>query len=381
MAASVGVLVLLLVTLAATTATAQLLDLYEGDACSQKADGTIWTCQLLDKCPKAKEAVKKTNKRPIICNFSGKTPIVCCEPEVTVVQKKVSKAKEMCKKYGESVILKVPEPFGEGFYEVDTCAAVEPLITGGVNAVPREYPHMALIGYGDKNNIQWLCGGSLISERYVMSAAHCTDPGGRVGPARWVRLGDYNKNSKKDDEMGLSSPENFEIIERINHPNYKDPIVYYDIALYKLNKDVAFSEFIRPICLQTEHQFPKTYAIATGWGRLVYRQGQGSDVLQKVNLTITNRKQCSDAYVVAIGAKLKEGIKDEAQLCAGDIGSGKDTCQGDSGGPLQVRLSDPYCMYSQVGVTSFGSGCGGDRPGVYTRVSYYVPWIESIVWP
>lgn len=59
----------------------------------------------------------------------------------------------------------------------------------------------------------------------------------------------------------------YEIIQRINHPNYKSPSVYNDIALYKLASKVDFNEYIRPICLQIEHQFPKTYAIATGWGR------------------------------------------------------------------------------------------------------------------
>lgn len=55
--------------------------------------------------------------------------------------------------------------------------------------------------------------------------------------------------------------------------------------------------------------------------------------------------------------------------------------QGDSGGPLQIKLKYPYCMYSVIGVTSFGRKCGVQVPGVYTRVSNYVPWIESIIWP
>ena len=56
--------------------------------------------------------------------------------------------------------------------------------------------------------------------------------------------------------------------------------------------------------------------------------------------------------------------------------------QGDSGGPLQIQLDEPYCSFALVGVTSFGKFCGFPQsPGVYTRVSYYVPWIESLVWP
>jgi secreted trypsin-like serine protease len=55
--------------------------------------------------------------------------------------------------------------------------------------------------------------------------------------------------------------------------------------------------------------------------------------------------------------------------------------QGDSGGPLQVKNKRISCMYTIIGVTSFGSQCGIGDPGVYTRVSKYVPWIESVVWP
>lgn len=80
-------------------------------------------------------------------------------------------------------------------------------------------------------------------------------------------LGEHNKESKADDEQGLSLPTRYDIIERINHPDYREPSVYNDIALYRLHEDVQFNEYVRPICLQTDHQFAKTYAIATGWGR------------------------------------------------------------------------------------------------------------------
>lgn len=81
-------------------------------------------------------------------------------------------------------------------------------------------------------------------------------------------LGEYNKNSKEDDEQGLALPTMYEIKESINHPEYKEPSVYNDISLYRLDRDVVFNEFIRPICLHTDYAVSKPYAIATGWGRM-----------------------------------------------------------------------------------------------------------------
>lgn len=81
-------------------------------------------------------------------------------------------------------------------------------------------------------------------------------------------LGDYDKESKADENLLWSKPTRYEIIESITHPDYKDNSFYNNIALFRLNKDVEFNEYIRPICLHTEHQIPKTYAIATGWGRI-----------------------------------------------------------------------------------------------------------------
>lgn len=88
------------------------------------------------------------------------------------------------------------------------------------------------------------------------------------GPARWVRLGEHDKSSTDDE----ADPKDFEIVERITHPDYVK--LYNDIALFRLKTDVSFDEYMRPACLQTKHQFSKTYAIATGWGTTEGGQSQ-----------------------------------------------------------------------------------------------------------
>ncbi|KAK3919109.1 Serine protease snake [Frankliniella fusca] len=111
-----------------------------------------------------------------------------------------------------------------------------------------------------------------------------------------------------------------------------------------------------------------------------------SDRLLKVNLPVISLDHCRRVINSAMDGKLTRGIID-SQLCAGggpasSTASNRDTCPGDSGGPLQLPTNnDPYCQYRVVGLVSFGPLCGIGLPGIYTRVSSYVPWIERVVWP
>lgn len=78
--------------------------------------------------------------------------------------------------------------------------------------------------------------------------------------------------------------------------------------------------------------------------------------------------------------RVPQGLR-ESHLCAGFLSGGRDTCTGDSGGPLQISSEDEACVAQIIGITSFGIGCGSTTPGIYTRVSEYIDWIEGIVWP
>lgn len=288
----------------------------------------------------------------------------------------------MCKHYEKYVWKVIKSPvslLGEAEEEekISFCGrVVQPLIVGGEDARPREFPHMARIGYGDKPNIAWLCGGSLISERFVLSAAHCTKPGPKK-LASWVNLGDLDISSDVDE----SEPVTIRIVERIDHPGYTGKQLYHDIALYKLENDAPLGIYIRPICLNTKRIIPQPKALASGWGHTAWG-GHGSARLQKVELDLVANKVCNNSYQSNIGEglELPRGIVSDYMICAGGVGK-KDTCQGDSGGPLQIPLETPYCMYAIIGVTSFGKGCATNTPGVYTNVAHYVKWIEDIVWP
>lgn len=98
----------------------------------------------------------------------------------------------------------------------------------------------------------------------------------------------------------------------------------------------------------------------------------------KVTLDLIDRVQCNSFFPRR--PAINNGVM-ASMICAGVLEGGKDTCQGDSGGPIQVILQDPYCMYSIIGITSFGSYCGfSNSPAIYTNVTYYIPWIEDTVW-
>lgn len=138
-----------------------------------------------------------------------------------------------------------------------------------------------------------------------------------------------------------------------------------------------FTKFVRPACLWTQTYINHTKAIATGWG-LVEFQSDKSDELLKVPLNMYSNKECNQAYEKS--RQIPNGIID-SQLCAGNRGGHQDTCQGDSGGPLQVVNPVNNCLFYVIGLTSFGKSCGlSNNPGVYTRISAYLDWIEEVAW-
>lgn len=98
-------------------------------------------------------------------------------------------------------------------------------------------------------------------------------------------------------------------------------------------------------------------------------------------LNYVSQNQCQVAFATRQSEELKNGIID-SQMCAKDRENKRDTCQGDSGGPLQLKGDATWYRKNYlVGITSFGEGCLGPVPGVYTRIHSYLEWIERIVWP
>ncbi|KAK9309756.1 hypothetical protein QLX08_000740 [Tetragonisca angustula] len=210
----------------------------------------------------------------------------------------------------------------------------------------------------------------LVVGEWVLTAAHCTY--GSKSPTD-VRIGVYNL---RDNAQGITTTIN----KTMRHPSYKPPAMYADIALVKLNTVVVFNNEIRPACLYEQYDTVPAQAWVTGWGVTDSDIIKQSDQLQKASLDIIDHIACAIKYNKSM--TVPYGIM-PSMICAGDSrGWKKDTCQGDSGGPLQIPHPKNKCLFQLLGITSFGLGCATpNTPGVYTRISHYLNWIEDNVWP
>lgn len=214
----------------------------------------------------------------------------------------------------------------------------------------------------------------MISSDFVLTAAHCSNT--VDGPAKFAKMGNVVRN------LNNLNTWTYNINQRIIHPNYNSRHAEDDIALFKLEGPVRFNSYVIPICLpQTGVLNSTKKVIASGWGRTGFAE-DASELLMKVTIDYFNKSRCEEVY--EDDEKLDgKGINWSKMICAGSTNKTGDTCNGDSGGPIQIFNSDVECMYTIVGVTSFGSiYCGAiGVPAIYTKVYYYLDWIESIVWP
>ncbi|XP_054745603.1 serine protease snake-like [Anastrepha obliqua] len=259
-------------------------------------------------------------------------------------------------------------------FTVDNCKPYAPLIVGGSPASPKEFPHIARLGHEEKDRpTEWFCGGTLISEKYVLTAAHCfTSSRGQVNV---VRLGELDFDRESDD----ARPEDFRVRRYVEHKDYNSGTIYNDIGLVELERAVHFDAYKHPACLPTTSGDEFEKLVAIGWGSTRFADADSTKLL-KVTLERFSFDRCQRLTESADVEQLPRGVENRLQICAGSNET-KDTCSGDSGGPLLAYHPDYPCMYTIIGITSFGIGCGTpDQPGIYTRVYNFIDWIRNSVW-
>ncbi|XP_012215618.1 transmembrane protease serine 9-like [Linepithema humile] len=234
----------------------------------------------------------------------------------------------------------------------------ESRIVGGQTTSMNEFPWMARLSYLNK----FYCGGTLINDRYVLTAAHCVK--GLIFRFMWfmikVTFGEHDRCIEKGAETRY--------VVRVMTGDFSFLNFDNDIALLRLNERVPLSDTIRPICLPSvyDNEYVGVNAIAAGWGTL-QEEGKPSCLLQEVEVPVMSLQACRNT-------SYSPRMISDNMLCAGYLEGKKDSCQGDSGGPLIAEREDK--KYELIGVVSWGNGCARPGyPGVYTRVTRYMDWI------
>uniref|UniRef100_A0A673CP97 trypsin n=1 Tax=Sphaeramia orbicularis TaxID=375764 RepID=A0A673CP97_9TELE len=231
-------------------------------------------------------------------------------------------------------------------------AAAAPLddkIVGGYECTPYTNQWQVSINIG-----YHYCGGSLINDQWIVSAAHCwQNPYSQIAV-----LGDHHIWVHEGTEQYMS-------VDAIYwHELYDYKTLDYDIMLMKLAHPVTVNEYVKPIALPKACPNPGDMCKVTGWGNIYTDSVFNPFQLRCVEVPIVSHKDCDVSY---------PGQITERMLCAGYPEGGKDACQGDSGGPL-------VCNGVLQGIVSWGYGCAQPNyPGVYTKVCALLPWINDIL--
>ncbi|XP_055857223.1 trypsin beta-like [Episyrphus balteatus] len=222
-------------------------------------------------------------------------------------------------------------------------------IVGGQDASISKYPYQISLQRSGSHS----CGGSLYSNRVVVTAAHCLQNVAasslkvRVGSTQWNNGGAL---------VGVASFK--------NHPNYNSRTMVNDIAIIHLSSAVSLNSNVRTIALASSAPAHGTSAVVTGWGTRSSGASSIPATLQQVNVKIVSRAQCGSSSYSYGSSQIRETM-----ICA--AAPGKDSCQGDSGGPLVANGV-------QVGVVSWGYGCAqSNYPGVYSDVAALRSWVQS----
>lgn len=186
-----------------------------------------------------------------------------------------------------------------------------------------------------------------------------------------IRAGEWNTKSRSEPLPHQDRP----VKEVLIHPYFQAGTLRNDIALLILSEPVTLAENVGTVCIPSAKVRLSYKCVASGWGKDAFVSGRHSSILKKVELPLVSRADCTEAL-----RKTRLGWfyrLHKSFICAGGEPS-KDTCIGDGGSPLVCSMKELDNRYAQVGMVSWGIGCGeSDVPGVYVNVALYRGWIDK----
>ncbi|XP_014367559.2 spaetzle-processing enzyme isoform X2 [Papilio machaon] len=250
-------------------------------------------------------------------------------------------------------------------------------IAGGTETELNQFPWTILLrasfDFG-VNVTKFDCGGSIISSRYILTAAHCVVTDGATLTNVDIYMSEYDKRTfpmdcktSADGQKSCITNVVVQAEKVVPHTGFNSKTLKNDIALIRLRETAPYTEFIRPICLppfdiNSQAFFDLPLPVA-GWGRNVQFE---SNIKQSTVLNLVPRNDCLKYYPYL----------QASHMCA--MGkTGEDTCKGDSGGPLMMIYGGKYYVVGIVSGKRSDVPCGTAVPSLYTNVFVYSQWILS----
>jgi len=228
-------------------------------------------------------------------------------------------------------------------------------IVGGEETAPNELPYQVSMQMRGSH----ICGGSILNERWIVTAGHCADAGSASDFS--IVAGEHNLAQNEGNEQTI------DVKESHIHPDYDSGTISNDIALLELVSPLDLTKTgAKAIKMAATGHTATGDVLVSGWGTLT-AGGSLPDVLHKVTVPLVTDKSCRESY--------GQSEIFDSMICAGLEEGGKDSCQGDSGGPLVAfDTAEEYL----AGIVSWGYGCAEPGyPGVYTEVSFFTEWITE----
>ncbi|XP_013136128.1 PREDICTED: serine protease 27-like [Papilio polytes] len=258
--------------------------------------------------------------------------------------------------------LAVPTPqheFSDFFIHADPNAR----IVGGSQAPVGSVPYMVAMSNGLLVR-SFLCGGSLISARHVLTAAHCIEAvfsRGALSSSLRVTVGTNRWNS---------GGQSYSLSRNVTHPNYVSRTIKNDIGILVTSSNVAFTNLVQPVVLSYDHIGAGVRSKAAGWGRIRQNGSLSAALLQLIVTTIDGQQCIREVAQRAVQLNIRApAVEPHIELCTFHSAN-HGMCNGDSGSALVNENNG-----RQIGIVSWGLPCARDAPDMFVRVSAFRDWI------